>query len=137
MNFSVGDIVMLNDMCKYKCTYYNSLNLFKVQKVQPNGYILNNIEDIVTKDDVVPVPIDGVHDKKIYYSYAIAADMFWSEKDEIKAKPKTCDMRYYMDAIKDFPELNERVKTLSYVHEVQKAVKKGAAPCNDLKIDNY
>ena len=137
MIFSVGDIVKLKDMSKYKCTYFNSLNLFKVQEVHSNGYILNNIENLVTKDDVVPVLIDGIHDKKIYYSYAIAANMYWSIEDEIKAKPLTADMRYYMDAIKDFPELYERVKTLSYVHEVQKAVKKGAAPYDDLKIDNY
>ena len=137
MTFSIGDIVMLKDPSKYKSTYVNPLNLFKIQKVLSDGYILNNIGRNVAKDDVISVPIDGIHDKKIYYYYAVAADVYWTEEEEVNAKPKTRDMRYYVDAIKDFPDLYQRVKGLSFVHEVQLVIKKGAAPLNDLKIDNY
>ena len=94
MTFSVGNIVMLKDPNNYSCTYINKLNLYKVKEVVDNGYILNNINEIVAYTDVLPVPIDRIHDSKIYYYYIVAANTYLTEEAEAKAKPMTQDMRY-------------------------------------------
>lgn len=119
MLFLVGDIVMLKEPNKYKNTYFKPLNLFKIEEVSENRYSLQYIDGIVSKNDVLPVPIDGFHDREIYFDYIPNAYVTYD--DIIPAKER--DTRYYIDTIKEIPILYEQIKNLSYVHEVQHIIK--------------
>ena len=133
MLFSVGDIVMLKDINKYDCTYYHKLNLFKISEVMPYGYILNAINEPVKCDEIIPVPIDGIHDRNIIFrtstvAYMTTADGFIPEI--------TQDMRYYKDSLR-LECIHELLANMSYVHEVQKLIKENLGRYADLEIDNY
>ena len=134
MEFSVEDIVMLKEPNRYTSTYINRLNLYKVKKVTVDGYILDKIKEVVSKNDVSPVPIDHNHDKKIYLHY-IPINNQWSATGELK--PITKNTQYYMDTIKGDSELYEQLLTLSYVHEAQKVIQSDPTPHLKLEIDNF
>ena len=134
MTFSIGDIVMLKEPCKYTSTYKNELNLYTVVERSTNGYILCHIKEVVDFDDVCPVPIDSGNDNNIYFSYVPAASI--TSADGIIPE-KERDTRYYIDSIKEFPLLYKHVKNVLYVHEVQSLIKKFGRRFDSLKIYNY
>ena len=134
MIYLIGDIVMLKDPNNYTCTYANKLNLFKVKTVTANGYILNGIIEEVTREDVLPVPIDKKHDCKIYLYY-VPINVQRSSSGELL--PFIKNTQYYMETIKGDSELYEQLNKLSYVHEAQRVIASSSNPHNKLEIDNY
>lgn len=134
MKFSEEDIVMLKEPNRYTSIYINKLNLYKVKTVTIDGYILDKIKEVVSKEDVSPVPIDHNHDLRIYLHY-IPINNQWSSLG--KLKPTIKNTQYYMDTIKGDTEVYEQLQTLSYVHEVQKVICSNSNPHRTLEIDNF
>lgn len=133
MKFLEGDIVMLKEPDKYTSTYFNELNLYKVEEISTNGYKLCHVNEIVDFDDVIPVPIGSGNDNRIYFSNVQPAYITYD--DVIPAKER--DTRYYIDSIKENPLLYKYVEKVSYVHEVQELIKKFARRYDSLIINNY
>ena len=125
---------MLREPDKYKSTYINELNLYKVEKISTNGYILCHVKEVVDFDDVCPVLIDSGNDNNIYFSYVPAASI--ASADGVIPERQR-DTRYYIDSIKEYPVLYKHVKNVLYVHEVQSLIKKYGRRFDSLKIDNY
>lgn len=125
---------MFKEPNKYTSTYVKPLNLFKIKDVLDNGYSFQYIDSVVSKMDVLPVPIDGIHDREIYFNYIPNAYMTY---DGIIPEQEH-DTRYYLEAIKEFPVLYEQIKTLAYVHEVQHILKEAhQRRWISLRINNY
>lgn len=74
--FEKGDFVKFVDSVyeAYTKTVFYSDNVFRIVKVLDNGsYKLADIEVDVPGNNVEAIPIDGVHDRNIYYDPIIAA----------------------------------------------------------------
>lgn len=136
MIYFVGDIVMLKELDKYKCSLHSKQNLYKIQKVEKDAYFLDHIDEKVNAIDILPVPVDRIHDLPIYYFYYIAGNMSFDYNDPIFSTPTKSDTRYYMDAIKEMDsELYKQVEKLAYVHEVQRILKTRSNVYHELKIN--
>ena len=100
---------MLKDINKYDCTYYHKLNLFKISEVMLYGYIFNAINEPVKCDEIIPVPIDGIHDRNIIFRTSTVAYMTTAGEAHINTSHKDEDSG---DTIYDYPDLNGNIKTL-------------------------
>lgn len=119
--FDKGDIVRLKDMSlnKYKRMEWHVINLYDIGAIESDRVRLIDVDGIVSIDDIEAVPIDGVHDKKIYY-----------EPIEVSVNgmggAKTTDYSYYMKALERTEDENGnkysdiiKEKNFHFVHEVQ------------------
>lgn len=123
--FKVGDIVQLKHPEKYKRTddiYGYQINLYKILSLGRNEVKLDNVLAAVPTSELMPVAIDGVEDRWVYYEPYVAASFLFDEREN---KGGGTDYTYYMDT---FEHLKEGEKTykemilkkhLMYVHEVQ------------------
>jgi len=96
-------------------------NLYKIVLIGKDTVRLDSVEGDVPLGELLPVPIDGVEDRWIYYDPQIAA--FFDFGDGVPVSSR--DYTYYMDAFehshdgkKAFKDMIEKSK-LKYVHEVQ------------------
>lgn len=135
-----GDIVKLSDEC-LDCIGKKrifSQNLFYIKGV--DGLFANvSSGDINVKipiKDILPVKIDGVEDRDIYYEPVVAANVVETGQETLVIKRDKGE--YYLNALKrSFNSENVsyydiiRSKNLSYVHEIQQQIPKLR---NDLKI---
>ncbi len=122
--FKVGDIVKLKHPEQYRKTddvYAYRLNLYKIASMGKDTVRLESVEGEVPLGEMLPVPIDGVEDRWIYYDPQIAA--FFDFGDGVPASSR--DYTYYMEAFerscdgkRTYRELVEKAKP-RYVHEVQ------------------
>jgi hypothetical protein len=129
--FKKGDIVRLKHPEKYKKVddvYSYQINLYRINSLYGKEVRLDNVPDMVSIAELLPVPIDGVADRWIFYDPQIAASFLF---DEDENKGSCTDCSYYMDAFehcfdeknRSFKELITKAK-LVYVHEVQHWLKK-------------
>lgn len=123
--FEVGDFVMYKefDRIKGKTGDYHSYNVFKILDIEDGKYKLGNIEGKVDVKEIEAIPIDGVHDRSIYYDPIVAASII-SPGGSVPVH-KT-DYSYYMDKFENCLDVKKRtyaevVKERGYhfVHEVQ------------------
>ena len=122
--FKVGDIVKVKHPEQYRKSsdiYAHNLNLYKISSMGKDTVRLDSVEGDVPIVELLPVAIDGVEDRWIYYDPQIAA--FFDFGDGVPTSSR--DYSYYMDAFerscdgkKTYKEMIEKSK-LKYVHEVQ------------------
>lgn len=122
--FKVGDIVKVKHPEQYRKSsdiYAHNLNLYKISSMGKDTVRLDSVEGDVPNVELLPVAIDGVEDRWIYFDPQIAA--FFDYGDGVPTSSR--DYSYYMDAFerscdgkKTYKEMIEKSK-LKYVHEVQ------------------
>ncbi len=108
----------INDIVSYKNV------VTKIVDIKDNGAIELRYGKEVTIDDLVPVQIDGVHDKSIYYAPVVAASTIG---DDMSIPIREIDRSYYMDAFRkevwqeDGQTTWDKVSAcrFRYVHELQ------------------
>lgn len=127
--FKVGDIVKVRHPELYRKAediYAYRLNLYRIVSMGKNTVRLDSVEGDVSLRELLPVAIDGVEDRWIYYDPQIAA--FFDFGDGVPASSH--NYSYYMDALehsrdgkKSLREMIEKSK-LKFVHEVQHWLRK-------------
>ena len=125
MDYKTGDFVMLKNIENFKSKrpLHPDLNVFEISEILPDGFRLKYIDVNVSKDDVLPIPIDGAADRWIYYDPDIAAATILSG-DSIPCHSK--DYTYYFDAFarsytekdKSYQEI-VRERDFQFVHDIQ------------------
>lgn len=139
--FKIGDIVRLKHPEKYRRTddiYGYHLNLYKIMSLGHNEVRLDNVYEDVPASELLPVAIDGIEDRWIYYEPIVAANFLFG--DEVISNWST-DYSYYMDALerttedgKTYKEIVSK-KHLKYVHEVQHWLRKKKNGTDALKVN--
>ncbi len=123
--FEVGDYVMIKDFDSLKTQYYTfqSYNVFKIRDIQDGKYKLGLLKSVFSADKIEAIPIDGKHDRSIYYDPIVAASII---PPGGKTPIHKTDYSYYMDSFKaclleDKETYADLVKKRRYhfVHEVQ------------------
>lgn len=138
--FERGDIVKLKHPDKYKKSddfYGYRINLYKIAMIHGNEAKMEGLPDVIPVSDLLPVAVDGVEDRWIYYDPQVAASYLFDEKYDGGCK----DYTYYMDALKtmteggkSYKEMIEK-KKLMYVHEVQHWLRKKDNGVDGLKVN--
>ena len=128
--FRVGDIVKVKHPAEYKRSsdfHGYGTNLYKIVSISENTVSLVGVSQDVPVSELLPVAVDGVEDRWIYFDPVIAASIVFPG-EEVPAH--RTDYSYYMDAFercfegkKSYKEMVEK-NHLMYVHEVQHWLKK-------------
>lgn len=128
--FRVGDIVKLKHPAEYKRSsdfHGYGTNLYKIVSISENTVTLAGVSQNVPVSELLPVAVDGVEDRWIYFDPVIAASIVFPG-EEVPAH--RTDYSYYMEAFercfegkKSYMEMVEK-NHLMYVHEVQHWLKK-------------
>lgn len=129
--FAKGDIVKLKNPEKNKKEddYWGyNINLYKVVSFEKDSVKLAGFAKQVPKDELLPVEVNGIDDRWIYYDPVIMAS-FVFPGEEIPSH--STDYSYYMDAFEHcFDEKHNSFKDLVskahlvYVHEIQHYLRK-------------
>ena len=128
--FRVGDIVKVKHPAEYKRSsdfHGYGTNLYKIVSISENTVTLAGVSQDVPVSELLPVAVDGVEDRWIYFDPVIAASIVFPG-EEVPAH--RTDYSYYMEAFercfegkKSYKEMVEK-NHLMYVHEVQHWLKK-------------
>ncbi len=129
--FKVGDIVSLKHPEQYKKAsdfHRYGINLYKILTIGKEAVKLAGVQQEVPTSELLPVAVDGVEDRWIYYDPVIMASFVFPGED-IPSHSK--DYSYYMDAFEHcFDEKHISFKDLVskahlvYVHEIQHFLRK-------------
>ncbi len=129
--FKAGDIVCLKHPELYKKSsdfHGYDINLYKIISIGDKTVVLSGVDKDVPKTEMMPVTVDGVEDRWIYYNPQIAATFLF---DDDSYKGSTTNYTYYMEAFeRSFDEKKRSFKELVtkahlvYVHEVQHYLRK-------------
>lgn len=123
-SFEIGDIVKLVNPQKIDKSFIFNENVFKIAAVNPDGFNLSGLKQAVTTEDILPIKIDGIEDRIIYYRPIIAGSIHQGNR----VPTHYCTYHsYYLD---DFAKrkICNSDKTLQdlvheqdfeYVHEIQ------------------
>ena len=123
--FEKGDFVMYKDFeqLKAKMPDYHGQNVFKIMDIEDGKYKLGFIEGKVGANEIEAIPIDGVHDRAIYYDPIVMASVV-RPGDPVPVH--RTDYSYYMDRFENCYDVDKRsyaevVREHGYhfVHEVQ------------------
>lgn len=141
--YKIGDIVRLKHPEKYKKAvdiFGYQINLYRITSFVGKDVRLDSVSDMVPSTELLPVPIDGMADRWIYYEPQIAASFLF---DEDENHGHSTDFRYYMDVFlqmtegeKSYKEIIEK-KHLKYVHEVQHWLRKKDKGEDGLKVNEW
>ena len=128
--FRVGDIVKVKHPAEYKRSsdfHGYGTNLYKIVSISENTVTLAGVSQDVPVSELLPVAVDGVEDRWIYFDPVIAASIVFPG-EEVPAH--RTDYSYYMEVFercfegkKSYKEMVEK-NHLMYVHEVQHWLKK-------------
>ena len=139
-DFKVGDIVKLKHPSEYKRSsdfHGYGTNLYKIREIKRDVARLASVSRDVPMSELLPVGVNGVEDRWIYFDPIIAASIVFPG-DEVPAHHT--DYSYYMDVFehctdgkKTYKEIVEK-EHLMYVHEIQHYLKKHHQ-ADDLKIN--
>ena len=139
--FRRGDIVKLIHPEKYKKfddVYGYRVNLYKIASMNGEDARLESVQKVVPISELLPVAVDGIEDRWIYYDSQVAVSFLF---DEENYKGGCRDYCYYMDALRDrteggksYREIIEK-KKLMYVHEVQHWLRKKDNGEDGLKVN--
>ena len=138
--FRKGDIVKLCNECLERISRKRifSQNLFRIMEVDGLSAKVSsgNIDVQISVKDILPVKIDGVEDRDIYYDPVVTASVVGISQEIPVFKRDLGE--YYLNALKrSFNDEHVsyydiiRSKNLSYVHEIQQQI---PTLRNDLKI---
>lgn len=138
-----GDIVKLKHPEMYRKSddvYGYRINLYKIASIKGDEVRMDGVSDVVPVNELLPVAVNGVEDRWIYYDPQVAASFLFDEDDYIGGSR---DYAYYMDALgkmteggKSYREMIEK-KKLMYVHEVQHWLRKKDNGEDGLKVNEW
>jgi len=138
-----GDIVKLKHPEKYRKSddvHSYRINLYKITSIKGDEARMEGVSDVIPICELLPVAVDGVEDRWIYYDPQVAASFMFDEDDYIG---ESRDYTYYMDALgkmteggKSYMEMIEK-KKLMYVHEVQHWLRKKDNGEDGLKVNEW
>ena len=140
--FEVGDFVMMKDVSKLKvdATGYTRNNVLKIKNIENGKYKLGDIDGIVGIDEIEAIPIDGEHDRPIYYDPIVCASVI--APGESAPIHKT-DYSYYMDKFENCLDVEKRkfsdvIKDhgCQFVHEVQHWLREECGS-DELKVNEW
>lgn len=127
--FKEGDIVKLKHPTEYKRSsdfHGYGTNLYKIREMNGSMIKLDSVNKECPMSELLPVSVDGIEDRWIYYDPIIAASFDFGEG----VPSYGTDYSYYMDAFKNstdgkstYKQLVEKAK-LMYVHEIQHWLRK-------------
>lgn len=139
-DFKVGDIVKLKHPSEYKRgsdSHGYGTNLYKIREINGDVARLASVSKAVPMSELLPVAVDGVEDRWIYFDPVIAASIVFPG-DEVPSHHT--DYSYYLEAFehcndgkKSYKEIVEK-EHLLYVHEIQHYLRKHHQ-ADDLKIN--
>lgn len=139
--FRRGDIVKLKHPEEYRKSddvFGYRINLYKIASLHGNEAKLESVSDVIPVSELLPVAVNGVEDRWIYYDPKIEAPFLF---DDEKYDGGCRDFTYYMDALKamteggkTYREMIEK-KKLMYVHEVQHWLRKKDNGVDGLKVN--
>lgn len=125
--FEKGDYVKLVDSVyeQYASNLSYSDNIFKIASIIDDGNLkLDDIDVDVPRKDIEAIPVDGKHDRNIYYDPPLITDIS-------NPLPHVDEDEYYMDSLKtdimsDGKPLRNIVKenNCHYLHEVQHCLRR-------------
>jgi len=139
--YKAGDIVRLKNPGLYRKvndSHNYEINLYQIQSIEDNTFKLCGMEEGVPHSELMPVAVDGIEDRWIYYDPIIMASIVFPGE---KVPGHPIDYSYYMDAFdhcfyenRSYKEMISKAH-LFYVHEIQHFLRKKFN--NDyLKINN-
>lgn len=139
--FEKGDFVKFKDAVYevYTKSVYYSDNLFKIIEIKSDGSLrLADIEQDIQIKDVEAIPVDGNHDRNLYYDPVLAASYVASGQPvPVHHSPVG---EYYMDGLErtrlDKKTLKDIIEehNCQFVHEVQHCLN-SVVHSDDLKLD--
>ena len=140
--FEVGDIVQLRNPAKYQKTsdfHNNGINLYKVVSFYNGMVKLADVRDNVPRNELLPVAVNGVEDRLVYYEPIVETTLFPLGK-EVSAN--CSNHSYFMDVfehtyhgkktLKDLVQNNHLV----FVHDIQHYLRK-KFDGDHLQINDY
>ena len=139
--FEKGDFVKFIDSAytSYTDKVYYSDNVFRIIEINENSTLkLVDIEVPVPINDVEAIPVDGVHDRNLYYDPIIMASVVAYDQP-VPAHHSNAG-EYYMDGLErttfEGKTLRDIVveKDCQFVHEVQHCLRE-EVNTDDLKLD--
>ena len=146
--FEVGDFIALSqqefDRISKSLLYTN--NIFEIEQIDNKTnvfkYKVHGIEKWIEKEKIIAIPIDGIHDKDIYYDPIVMAPIVASGQP---LPIHNVDYSYYMDSFKrSFRRYSNKkisyfelvnAANCQFVHEVQHYLNKEIGRC-ELKINH-
>ena len=130
--YQVGDFVRIVDdkYDSYSKSLYYSDNIFKVVEFTNDGSVkLMDIQSSVPQVDIEAIPIDGVHDRTLYYDPVVAAS--YVAPGQSAPVHHSHAGEYYMDGLENTKlEGKKTLKSMveknncQFVHEVQHSLRK-------------
>lgn len=141
-DFQVGDFVALssNAFNEVEKSLIYGNNIFRIEAIDESSglsfYKLSSVEKPISKDEIEAIPVDGVHDRQIYYDPIIAASVV------ARGQPipvHRTDYSYFMEHFKrcSYQDKSyfELVKEANcqFVHEIQHYMNEEFGRCK-LKI---
>ena len=139
--FEKGDFVKFKDTvyAGYTKKVFYSDNIFKIIEIKSDGLLrLADIDQDVQLKDVEAIPVDGNHDKNLYYDPVIAAPIVApGQPVPVHHSPAG---EYYMDGLERTRVDNKTLKAIiedhncQFVHEVQHCLN-SKMHRDDLKLD--
>lgn len=123
-DFQTGDFIRLKDISKWQTgrVLHKAINIFEISKISDEFITIKGSKDQIPLEEIEPIPIDGVHDKDIYYDGIFASPVVHTD-DPIPIGQ--VNRNYYFDAFRDYPDGSSNIQQLikdqgcHYVHEVQ------------------
>lgn len=140
--FEKGDYVKFTDAAYYAYTksLYYSDNVFKISQIKEDGTLrLVDIDEDVPIKDVEAIPIDGIHDRNLYYDPIIMASYVAPGQPVPVHHSRSGE--YYMDGLENTRMQNGKTfkaivteNNCQFVHEVQHCLRKKVNN-DDLKLN--
>lgn len=132
MDYKTGDFVMLKNIENFnvKRPLHPDLNIFEISEILPDGFCLEYIDEIVPKNEVLPIPINGKDDRWIYVdSLYIMAN----------GQCTSTNYAYYLDRIEIEGELLREItkkRVFQFVNQAQDYLR-DVFGRNELKINDF
>lgn len=123
--FSKGDYVRIkeSEKEKYKIDRNHVVNLYEISDISADGVRLLDVEEQVKLDSIEAVPIDGNHDRKVYYDPIVAASII---PPGGSIPVHRTDYSYFMEKFENCLDSDNcsfadivRERDYHFVHEVQ------------------
>ena len=123
--FKKGDFVRMKDKDKVgtMISVRHVVNLFEIKEIKGKKVRLIDVEDEQDIDSIEAVPIDGTHDKKVYYDPIIAASII---PPGGSVPIHRTDYSYFMEKFENCLDMDKRTyadivreRNYHFVHEVQ------------------
>lgn len=126
VEYKSGDIIRLSPegLAKIESKIIFQQNLFKISQIKGETVILRYYDEVFMMNEILPVKINGIEDKDVYYDPIVAASVVLP--GEVVPHCHRDADNYYLDDLKNINMSDGRsyYETIhndcfSYVHEIQ------------------